>query len=157
MKIALTGHRPERLRGYEKEVREWVQKVLTELQAEEPVTAAYCGMARGADQIFGLECIEQGIPLCCCFPFERKQLSPQEQYLVDNSAMSMALQSSYSRTAYYERDCYMVDKCDVLLAIWDGYKLGGTWLTVDYALKQDKKIIYFPKEILWQEEAQLEK
>lgn len=157
MKIALTGHRPERLRGHEKEVREWVQKVLTELQAEEPVTAAYCGMAQGADQIFGLECIKQELPLYCCFPFERKRLSPQEQYLVDNSATSLALQSDYSRSAYYKRDCYMVDNCDVLLAVWDGYKLGGTWITIDYALKQGKKIIYFPKEILWQEEMQLEK
>ena len=46
------------------------------------------------------------------------------------------------------RDQYMVDHCDVLLAIWDGNKSGGVWSTIRKAQKAGKKIIYCPKEIL---------
>lgn len=46
------------------------------------------------------------------------------------------------------RDQYMVDHCDILLAIWDGNKSGGVWSTIRKAQKAGKKIIYCPKEIL---------
>ena len=46
------------------------------------------------------------------------------------------------------RDQYMVDHCDVLLAIWDGNKSGGVWSTIRKTQKAGKKIIYCPKEIL---------
>ena len=46
------------------------------------------------------------------------------------------------------RDQYMVDHCDVLLAIWDGNKSGGVWSTIRKAQKAGKQIIYCPKEIL---------
>ena len=46
------------------------------------------------------------------------------------------------------RDQYMVDHCDVLLAVWDGIKSGGVWSTIREAQKAGKKIIYCPKEIL---------
>ena len=49
------------------------------------------------------------------------------------------------------RDQYMVDHCDVLLAIWDGNKSGGVWSTIRKAQKAGKKIIYCPKEILSEE------
>ena len=46
------------------------------------------------------------------------------------------------------RDQYMVDHCDVLLAIWDGIKSGGVWSTIRKAQKAGKQIIYCPKEVL---------
>ena len=46
------------------------------------------------------------------------------------------------------RDQYIVDKCDVLLAIWDGNKSGGVWSTIRKAQKAGKRIIYCPKELL---------
>lgn len=39
-----------------------------------------------------------------------------------------------------KRNEYMVDKCDILLAIWDG-SFGGTKNCVEYAKKLNKKII----------------
>ena len=42
----------------------------------------------------------------------------------------------------------MVDHCDVLLAVWDGKKIGRTWLTVKYAQSIGKEIIFFPQSIL---------
>ena len=46
------------------------------------------------------------------------------------------------------RDQYMIDHCDVLLAIWDGNKSGGVWYTIRKAQKAGKKIIYCPEDIL---------
>ena len=37
----------------------------------------------------------------------------------------------------------MVDNCDLLLAVWDGVEAGGTWLTVNYARKIGKPIVYY--------------
>lgn len=46
-----------------------------------------------------------------------------------------------------KRNEYMVDNCDILIAVWDGTK-GGTGNCVEYARKKDKSIIYLnPKEI----------
>jgi hypothetical protein len=42
----------------------------------------------------------------------------------------------------------MVDDCDVLLAVWDGIRVGGTWDTIKYARANRKKIIYIPEDIL---------
>ena len=41
-----------------------------------------------------------------------------------------------------KRNRYMVDKSDIILAIWNGEKSGGTWNTIEYAQKKGKKIIY---------------
>ena len=36
----------------------------------------------------------------------------------------------------------MVDKSDLVLAIWNGEKKGGTWDTIKYAQKQGKTVKY---------------
>ena len=47
-----------------------------------------------------------------------------------------------------KRNEYMVDKCDILLAVWDG-SAGGTNNCVKYARKLDKEIIIIdPRKIL---------
>ena len=48
MNVMITGHRPERLKGREKEVKEWINNQLNILQP----TLAINGMAQGVDQIF---------------------------------------------------------------------------------------------------------
>ena len=51
-----------------------------------------------------------------------------------------------------KRDRYMVDNCDVLLAVWDGIKDGGTWRTIQYAMKKKKNIIFIDEEVFLDEE-----
>jgi len=48
----------------------------------------------------------------------------------------------YMKGCMHERNKYMVDKSDLILAVWNGNKKGGTWDTIKYALKKKKKIIY---------------
>ena len=40
------------------------------------------------------------------------------------------------------RNRYMIDKCDVLIAVYDGFSKGGTYNAINYAKKIGKKIIY---------------
>ena len=44
----------------------------------------------------------------------------------------------------FERNRYMVDRCDVLFAYMYA-KRGGTYYTVSYAEKKRKEIVYFVK------------
>ena len=37
----------------------------------------------------------------------------------------------------------MVNNCDILYAVFDGIKNGGTYITVQYAEKIGKPIIYY--------------
>lgn len=59
----------------------------------------------------------------------------------------------YQEDVYYpakmqQRNKYMVDNCDLLIAVWDGSKV-GTANCVNYAKKLGKKIIIInPKEVM---------
>lgn len=141
--VAVTGHRPSRLKGAEPAVSAWLSQQLQELNKEHGIFKAYCGMAQGTDQLFALECIKQDIPLYCVYPFEREKYHPQEEYIMDSAAAVIFLQSEDSHASYFKRDKYMVDHCDVLLAVWDGNKNGGTWLTIKYAQDNNIPIIFY--------------
>ena len=54
------------------------------------------------------------------------------------------LKLKYDKKGYYIRDCMMVDAADIVLAVWDGNKWGGTWNTIEYALSKGKEVIFFP-------------
>jgi predicted Rossmann fold nucleotide-binding protein DprA/Smf involved in DNA uptake len=153
MRVAVTGHRPQRLNGKEAVVGQWLSSELKNLLEEDRAgrLTAYTGMAQGVDQIFALQCLKLNIPVYCIYPYERKNFHPEEEYIIEQAAGVVSLQSHYSRNSYYKRDCYLVDNCDILLAVYDGIPVGGTYLTVEYAKKQNKPIIYLPQEILKKE------
>ena len=152
MKIAITGHRPERLNGHEQEIRDWIDEFLLKNE----VTVMYNGMADGVDQICAKSAVKNRIPLIICYPYpliicypyKRISFNPLEESLMDNAEEINFISKEYSKQSYYIRDKYMVDHCDILLAVWDGKKVGGTWLTVKYAQSIGKEIIFFPQSVL---------
>ena len=91
MKVAVTGHRPPRLKGKEQIISQWIYDKLLELNNKNKITVAYNGMAAGADQLFALQCIKLGIPVYCVFPYNRKKYHPDELYIVERAAGSIAL------------------------------------------------------------------
>lgn len=97
-------------------------------------------MAQGADQIIAIAAKELGIPIICCYPFPKQYFHPIEQWIMENN-QTIFISSHYSKESYYIRDCYMVDHADMLLCVWDGVGGGGTFLTRNYAIKKNKKII----------------
>ena len=51
----ITGHRPQRIKGREKEIKKWIEEQLEELQPHKAIN----GMAQGVDQIFAFAAKEK--------------------------------------------------------------------------------------------------
>ena len=58
------------------------------------------------------------------------------------------VEDKYYPAKMQKRNEYMVDSCDILIAVWNGNKKGGTYNCIKYAEKIGKRIIYInPKEL----------
>ena len=136
MILTVTGHRPPRLKGQEKLIKEWAKKQLIRLKP----SLLYNGMAQGTDQIVALVAKELNIPIICCYPFPKKYYHPIEEQIINGNQV-IFVSPSYSKQAYFKRDTFMVDHSDVLLCVWDGLGVGGTFITRNYALQTHKEII----------------
>ena len=140
MKVMVTGHRPQRLKGQEKEISLWLTDMIKKLNADICIS----GMAQGVDQIFAIQAIEENRLLFCYFPYPRHNYHPQEEYIMEHAAQIKFICSVYSQDCYKIRDYAMVDDCDIVLAVWDGIPHGGTYETIKYAKEQGKPIYYYP-------------
>ena len=145
MRIALTGHRPKRLKGQEDKIRKWIDEQLEKYNTPENGRVyAFSGMAQGADQIFAKSAINHGCFTICCFPYRKKNFHPEVKAIMNKANSNRFISEKYTgNKVYWLRDKYLVDNCDVLLAVWDGKKKGGTWITVKYAQEIGKSIIFY--------------
>jgi uncharacterized phage-like protein YoqJ len=160
MRMALTGHRPERL-GYPdldfyttdewRKIIEWLKEKIIELN----VTDAYCGMASGCDIAYGIAASELKIE--GKFPVKLHCILPCKNYnnkISWHSILKIAadewieLSDEFYKGCDNVRDQYMVDHSDKIFAIWDGNKSGGVWSTIRKAQKKGIDIVYYPKEEL---------
>lgn len=139
MKLMVTGHRTERITGREQEIKEWLAKKVDELKPSDCIS----GMAQGADQIFAEVAYENNIPLICAWPYKRK-LHPVEQKYHDYAEVNYFAFHQFQPSCYVTRDKWMVDNCDIVLAVWDGNPVGGTYDTIEYAKRKHKHIYLFP-------------
>ena len=132
VKIGITGHRPQRLKKLTNinKMTDWLDLQLQEYGKDDFILIT--GMAQGTDQIAAHEALLFGGRIWCYYPYRRK-LHEVEDYL----------ESEYSPECYIKRDRRIVDDCDVLFAVWDGKKNGGTWQTIKYAREKGKQIVYF--------------
>ena len=117
-------------------IKKWAEEQLIRLKP----STIYIGMAQGVDQIIGIVAKNLNIPIVCCYAFPKKNYSPIEEWLIENNQV-IFISPAYSKKSYFIRDCFMVDNADILLCVWDGVGTGGTFLTRNYALQQNKKII----------------
>lgn len=160
MKIALTGHRCQRLGLPEDEkssrwdnITNWIKAILEELINSEEVADIYCGMASGCDIKLG--CIvaqmktEKNIRLHCVLPCRNyNSTHPYYEEIKARADEWIELSDEFYKGCDNVRGQYMVDCCDVLLAIWDKNKSGGVWSTIRKAQRANKRIICCPKKVL---------
>lgn len=166
MRVALTGHRPERLGLPElnfttpsswRKIINWLKDQLSSLN----VTDTYCGMASGCDIAFGIATVEfnnetfvkkydrNKINLHCILPCKNYNNHIKWHEILKVAADEWVhLSDEFYKGCDNVRDQYIVDHRDVLLAIWDGKKSGGVWSTICKAQKAGKQIVYCPKEVL---------
>ena len=166
MRVALTGHRPKRLRLPENEaddawekIEEWIVKQLFKMNEvcylERENLDIYCGMASGSDFAFGT--VAMLVKVYEIIPLRLHCVLPCKDYNSSHALYDgmkkyadewIELSDEFYKGCDNARDQYMVDHCDVLLAIWDGKKSGGVWSTIRKAQKAGKQIVYCPKEVL---------
>jgi uncharacterized phage-like protein YoqJ len=151
MIIAVTGHRPNKMGGFKlpnpiyTKVCQQLEKVLILTKPDKAIT----GMALGVDSWFAYICIRLHIPFLAAVPFEGQEsrwpISSQNTY---NKLISLASETvivcegSYAAYKMQVRNQFMVDSCDILIAVYNGDKIGGTANCVNYARSLNKKIIY---------------
>ena len=154
MKISVTGHRPNKIYGYDIHNKQWTELkekfkgLLVENNCDEAIT----GMALGVDTVFALavlELKEEGYPinLHCAIPCKgHSNRWRVENIILYNKILNQAdkviivTNEDYQPYFMQKRNEYMVDLADKVIAVWDGSK-GGTYNCVKYAEKRGKEII----------------
>jgi len=147
MKIAITGHRPDKLGGYNNNsIEELVKDHIKDLFYLLKPTFIWSGMALGVDQWAAELAIKLSIPFKAAVPFEGQEsrwpLKSQEKYrelLKCSQEIIVVSPGGYAPWKMQKRNEYMVDRADVVVAVWDGSS-GGTKNCVEYAVSQDKTI-----------------
>lgn len=144
MRVAVTGHRPEKIGGYDyyHPQREWVRRRLRESLLELKPTMTITGMALGVDQDFAQVSFELAIPFLAAIPFAGQEdqwpKSSQRYYewlLVQADDVIVVSPGGYAWYKMHLRNHWMVENCDHLIAVWDGTD-GGTAECIRYARKR---------------------
>ncbi len=158
---AFTGHRPEKLPwGSNEESPHCIalkQKLLQTVRslADKGFDTFLCGMARGCDLYFfdavcQLRRERTGIRIIAAVPCPSQPRGwPPADQTRYQAALSVCdevcvLSEFYYRGCMIMRNRHMVDRCDLLLTVWDGSP-GGTGSTVNYARQRSVPILS-----LWQ-------
>lgn len=147
MILSATGHRPDKLGGYdaktENALRLLAHRKLVELRPDEVIT----GMALGWDQSVASAAMLAGIPFVAAIPFETQERKwpahAQKVYreiLAAASRVEIVSTGGYANWKYQKRNAWMVDNSDSILALWNG-TAGGTANCVGYAGTKHKPII----------------
>ena len=154
MVICVTGHRPNKLYGYDLNDPNWtkLKDKLKELLIENNCSEAISGMALGVDTIFALAVLElknegHNIKLHCAIPCRNhSKMWRMESVIIYNEILKQAdtvklvSDEEYRPWHMQRRNVYMVGLSDKVIAVWDGSS-GGTGNCVKYAEKENKEII----------------
>lgn len=144
--IAGTGHRPNKLGGYSNEVFSRLTSLAQACLEKYQPTQVISGMALGWDMALAQAALNLGVPLHASLPClnqERKwPASSRELYqqILSKATSQNVISSHYTLICMQKRNEWMVDHCDILLALWNGTP-GGTANCLNYAKSKSTKII----------------
>lgn len=151
--IAVTGHRPQKLGNewdgigyYSDRARDNLQEVIYEFTPQLLIS----GMALGIDMIWAELAIDNHIPFIAAVPCVGQENlwsdRQQKRYwkLVNHPLCDMKIitASLYTPEVMQIRNQWMVDNCDMMVAVWDGLS-GGTGNCVKYAKGVGRKLLIF--------------
>lgn len=147
--LAFTGHRPEKLGGYDKASEARLHRFAREWLFEHTTPGDKCivGMAIGWDQAVAAGCMANKIPFIAAIPFvgfsDGWSPGAQSQYLDILAEAEEVVDVSlpgYAAWKMQRRNEWMVDRCSELIALWDGSN-SGTANCVRYAKKTNKTTV----------------
>lgn len=159
MIICVTGHRPNKLYGYNLKDSRWVnlKNEFKQLLRENNCTEAISGMALGVDTVFALAVLElkeegYAIKLHCAIPcrnhsckWQRESVDLYNKILKSADIVKIVTDEEYKPWLMQKRNEYMVNLADKVIAVWDGTP-GGTANCVTYAQKVNKEIVRIKPE-----------
>jgi len=147
MIIAGTGHRPDKLGGYSSDINLKLIDVVGPWLEKNKPKKVISGMALGFDSALAEAALYLHIPLIVAIPFFGQETKwPKESQTKYNDILSNAVDKIYVCDQGYApwkmqiRNEWMVDHCDILLALWNGSS-GGTSNCIEYAKKKNKSIV----------------
>lgn len=147
MIIAGTGHRPDKLGGYGAETLiRLANFATTRVRELGPVEKIISGMALGWDTALALAALDLEIPLVAAIPFEgfEDRWSSDDRRLYYNiraaaAEVMIVCAPGYAPYKMQRRNRWMVDRCDRMLALWNGSP-GGTFNCLVYAEERQKPV-----------------
>lgn len=139
-----TGHRPEKLRLPETEIKRLLKKAIMQAVMD-GYTTFISGMARGIDMWAAQMVLElkktNDIKLAAVSPyygFEKRWSSENKRKyyeIIDAADMVKFMCEDYTKAAFHIRNAFMVDNSSRIIAAYNGSS-GGTKNTIDYARKK---------------------
>lgn len=140
MILAVTGHRPQTLGSYHADVQaRLVRLACAEIKAIAP-DVVLTGMALGWDIAVAQACVSLRVPFKAVVPFVgQESVWPRDSQALYRTMLSQAVEKivvcdgGYAAWKMKKRNIYLVNNCDMLLALWNGLASGGTFQCVEYA------------------------
>lgn len=154
-----TGHRPqkfpfeyggdnERFTAYLRELKSKIEYAINGLK----ITHFISGMALGVDLDFAefvlyfRDTEHKAVTLECAVPcpnqttkWAEKDKARYNEILKRADTVTL-LSDRYTRDCMLSRNRYMVDKSQMIIAVFNGIEQGGTWYTIKYAKSKNKTI-----------------
>ena len=150
--VAVTGHRPNKLGGYDtpNPLYDLVVKGLVEAFEKLKPEFVISGMAIGVDQWAAEICINMKIPFVAALPFagQEGKWPPKSQakyhwILSQAYARYTICDGGYEPWKMQKRNDWMMESCHQVVAVWNGTP-GGTANCLGSAAKLGKPIYYVP-------------
>lgn len=155
MIISATGHRPDKLGGYDPHTSKRVLDFATGVLKHHQPSTVISGMALGWDMAIAQAAVNLHIPFLAYIPFIGQELKwPLATRLYYKALLQQAQlrvvvsEGGYSKAAMQKRNERMVDDSELVLALWNGSP-GGTQNCLHYAMLIDRPYInYWPQFIM---------
>lgn len=163
--VCFTGHRLQKLPfGFNEEdpkcikMKRMLYRKIEDLIVNHGASHFISGMAIGVDMICGEIVLElknehPHITLECAIPCQSqpdrwsKGMKDRYYSILNQSDCNTVLQERYTSDCMHKRNEYMVEKSEIVIAVWDG-TVSGTGYTVNIAKEQGKKIYVLNPEKL---------
>lgn len=168
--VALTGHRPNKLAGYDLGHQFYVrlqarlEALLVEGLGKHEHLSLHSGMALGADTVWSMAALNvreqhrDRISFVAEVPVMTQSQRWPSRVDRDRWASHLAVADevhvyaqAYSPQCLWARNRAMIDAAQLLLAVWDGQPGGGTAGAVDYAQKHGVRVYRIDPAQLWNE------
>ena len=143
-RCCFTGHRPEKLTADSEAIK---ASLAAEIDAAiaDGITEFITGMARGVDMwaaelVLARRAVNPGITLFCAIPYEGFENKWADTWrnlyrsILAQANGSKVFQPRFAYASFQERNRWMVDHSERVIAVFNGEK-GGTKNTLDYARK----------------------